>query len=157
MNGTAISILSNSSIQFSGGGSLTGINLSSKSIENLGLGASPQSAANQQYVADTVSASIAASIVPSALYNPTFTGFGVDTGLSKAWFARNGKVISANYYFLINAASGAVYEWTFPSSLLPAIKVSNYPLGSLTLSTGGTTINGLAVFTTGGGGRIRAL
>ena len=157
MNGTAISILSNSSIQFSGGGSLTGINLSSKSIENLGLGASPQSAANQQYVADTVSASIASSIVPSTLYNPTFTGFGVDTGLSKAWFARNGKVVSANYYFLINAAIGATYEWTFPSSLLPAIKVSNYPLGSLTLSTGGTTINGLAVFTTGGGGRIRAL
>jgi hypothetical protein len=157
INGAALNILGNSTIDFSAGVNPVGINMSSRSINNLIIGANPTSAATLQYVADTVSASIAASIVPSALYNPTFTGFGVDTGISKAWFARNGKVISANYYFVINAAIGAVYEWTFPSSLLPAIKVSNYPLGSLTLSSGGTTINGLAVFTTGGGGRIRAL
>ena len=157
INGAALNILGNSSIQFSGGSITTGIDMSSRSIDNLALGANPTSAANQQYVADTVSASIAASITPSALYNPTFTGFGVDTSLSRAWFARNGKVVSANYYFLINAASGAVYEWTFPSSLLPAIKVTDYPLGSLTLTISGTTINGLAVYTTDGGGRIRAL
>jgi hypothetical protein len=157
INGAALNILGNSTIDFSAGVNPVGINMSSRSIDNLIIGANPTSAATLQYVADTVSASIASSIVPSALYNPTFTGVGVDTGLSRAWFARNGKVVSANYYFLINAASGATYDWTFPSSLLPAIKVSNYPLGSLTLSTGGTTINGVAVYTTGGGGRIRAL
>lgn len=157
INGASLNILGNSTIVMAGGVNPVGINMSGRSIDNLLLGANPTSAANQQYVTNSISAALSAALIPSTLYNPTFTGFGVDNSLSKAWFARNNKVVSANYYFLINSVSASPYEWTLPSSLLPAIKVTNYPLGTITLTTGGTTITGVAIYTTAGGGRIRPL